>query len=330
MESRLQLPLIFSPSSKMCALLQMLSNLGLAVSRMKLFARRCCGLIYCRPYQAHHKPGSKLVRRSRGARILPWQMRGDKSSTINKNLKSVPCNESVSSRLKRTAARMSGEDVPSPAGWLPILGHWFVIKKYMKEKQHWSHLMWLNGAVKSSPWVQMFQKLCLIHGRSLRALAGQSEIAAWTVGHGRAGEAEFGHLRPNWRLKALVIIHVVFLLSAFCGQTFLWGLQRASHAQSKKLFPPLDDSCYLRRTFRIEDMSSTQNRRGRWHGQSHPKHSEILDDVGVEVVKQIFESFMCLWLQGLELNSWLWVILSWRRKFAVVILWGAESWTNML
>lgn len=54
--------------------------------------------------------------------------------------------------------------------------------------------MWLNGVVKSSPWVQMFQKLCLIHGRSLRALAGQSEIAAGTVGHGRAGEAEFGHI----------------------------------------------------------------------------------------------------------------------------------------
>ncbi len=36
-----------------------------------------------------------------------------------------------------TAARMSGEDVPYPAGWLPILGHWLVIKKYMKEKQNW-------------------------------------------------------------------------------------------------------------------------------------------------------------------------------------------------
>jgi len=35
--------------------------------------------------------------------------------------------------LKRRS--QPGEDVPSPAGWLPILGHWFVIKKYMKDNQ---------------------------------------------------------------------------------------------------------------------------------------------------------------------------------------------------
>lgn len=127
----------------------------------------------------------------------------------------------------------------------------------------------------------------------------------------------------NHTCSFLLIVH-------FVDRLFSEGCRGLHMPNPKKLFPPLDDSCYLRRTFRIEDMSSTQNRRGRWHGQSHPKHSEILDDVGVEVVKQIFESFMCLWLQGLELNSWLWVILSWRRKFAVVILWGAESWTNML